>query len=107
MSFLADENDAVYPQTVTVCHTEISRLQGLLVEADRQLDAKNERIDDLQDKIDDLEESDLYTEGGAAEAINAFLDECERTGPLRFEVPQSERTNRAIVRLHDVVGRNS
>lgn len=107
MSFLTDEFEAVYPQTITVCHNEIGRLQKLLVEADKQLDAKDEQIYDLRNEIDDLEDSVTCTEGGAAEAINAFLDECERTGPLRFDVPPSDRTNRAIVRLHDVVGRNS
>lgn len=105
MSFLSDDVEAEYPKTVTVCHAEISRLEKLLIEADKQLDAKDQEINNLEDKMDDHEESEMGLDYDATEAINAFLDECERVGPLRFEVPQSDRVNRAIVRLHDAVGR--
>lgn len=103
MSELLDDIDVDYPKTVTACHAEIKRLEGLLDSADKQIKAKDGVIDDLQEKVDELEEAE--SEEAAEEAINRFLDECERTGPLRFDVPQTDRAQRAIVALHDVVGR--
>lgn len=40
------------------------------------------------------------------DAINAFLDECERTAVLKFKVPETEHANKAILGLYDAVGRN-
>jgi Fe-S-cluster formation regulator IscX/YfhJ len=105
MSYLLDESDVEYPKTVTRCHEEISRLQKLLVDADSHLDKKEARIEELQGEIIELEDTGDDVEDHAEEAIHAFLDECERVAPLKFDVPQSERANRAIVRLHDAVGR--
>lgn len=103
MSELFGDLVIAYPKTVTACHKEIARLEKLVSDADRIIEVKDKEIDDLQDKVDDLEEGE---EGSDPEdAINRFLDECERTGPLRFDVPQSDSVNRAIVALHDVVGR--
>lgn len=91
-----------FPKTVTACHTEIRRLEGLLATADAQLDKKD---DELQSTIDDSEERDAETDFFANDAINMLLDECERVGPLRYDVRQSDRTMRAIIALHDAVGR--
>lgn len=104
MSFLSEDIEAEYPKTVTVCHAEISRLEKLLVEADKQLDAKDQEINNLEDKIDDLKEH--HNDIDIDEVVIRFLDEVQRVGPLRFDVPQSDRANRAIVALHDAVGRN-
>lgn len=104
MSDLLGEVDVEFPRSVTACHAEIRRLADLIGDADKQLDAKDTTIDELQEELDELEEGesvDEETEG----AIQAFLDEVVRTGPLRFDVPQTERVNRTIVKLHDVVGR--
>lgn len=105
MSELLDDLEVGFPKTVTACHDEIRRLGSLLADADAQIEAKDRRIGDLQDEVEELEEAS--TEDSAEDAINLFLDECERTGPLRFDVPQTDRVNRAIVGLHDVVGRNT
>jgi chromosome segregation ATPase len=69
-----------------------------------ELEALRRDKDEADERIEELEK---IVEGRAdpIAAIDVFLDECERTGPMRFDVPQSERTNRAIVRLHDAVGR--
>lgn len=99
MSDLLGDVEVSFPKTVTACHNEIKRLQDLVHEADKQLTANEDRIDELQDEIDDEQED-------AIAAIHTLLDECERTGPLRYDVPQSDRVNRAIVKLHEVAGRN-
>jgi hypothetical protein len=105
MSDLLEEITDEYPKTVTVCHAEIKRLNAVIVAADKQLEGKDDEIAELKDELDEIEEKGTVSDQDAASAINAFLDECERVGPLRFDVPQSDRTNRAIVGLHDVVGR--
>lgn len=110
-----------YPKTVTACHAEIKRLEDLLEAANEQIASKDEEIGKLEGQVDDLEsdnaemkdELEEYrnAEGQVAEetaeVINAFLDECERVGPLRYDVPQTDRAMRAIVALHDAVGRNA
>jgi chromosome segregation ATPase len=105
VSELLGDIDVEFPKTVTGCHVEIRRLETLLTEADKQLEAKEETIDDLQGKVDEFEEEAEELEDDATNAIHKFLDECERTGPLRFDVPQTDQANRAIVALHDAVGR--
>lgn len=106
MSDLLGDLDIEFPKTVSACHAEIRRLSELIADADKQLDAKDDTIDELQTEIDEIEDGkeddcDQQTES----AVNAFLDEIERTGPLRFDVPNTDRVNRAIVALHDLVGR--
>jgi predicted nucleic acid-binding Zn-ribbon protein len=106
MSDLLGDIEVSFPKTVTACHAEIKRLQDLVQEADEQLTSKEERIDELEREVDDLEDDDDDYTVDTIEAINALLDECERTGPLRYDVPQTDRVNRAIVKLHEVTGRN-
>lgn len=106
MSDLLGDVEVSFPKTVTACHNEIKRLQDLVHEADKQLTAKEERIDELANEIDELEDGEEEEQEDAVAAIHALLDECERTGPLRYDVPQSDRVNRAIVKLHEVAGRN-
>lgn len=108
MSELLGDMTVEFPKTVTGCHVEIRRLGALLAEADKQLEAREDTIDNLQDELDEFEENaesadDL--EAGVTDAIQKFLDECERVGPLQFDVPKTDRANRAIVGLHDAVGR--
>lgn len=59
----------------------------------------NDDLDDLNAKIEELEEA-----GDVTGAVDAFLDCCERVGPLRYVVPQSDRASQAIVALHDAIG---
>lgn len=112
-----------FPKTVSACHAEIIRLRVALenaqdsgdadkvseLESERddlkqELSAAKEEADSLQTEVDRLEK---YIENNpdATEDINAFLDECVRFGPLRYDVPQTSRAMRAIVNLHDIVGR--
>jgi hypothetical protein len=104
MSDLLGDIEVSFPKTVTACHNEIKRLQGLVDYAEKMLTIKEERIDELQDEVDELEHEEEKVD--AVTAIHALLDECERTGPLRYDVPQTDRVNRAIVKLHEVTGRN-
>lgn len=104
MSDLLGDVDIEFPKTVTGCHAEIRRLSELIGDADEQLDAKDEAIGELQDEIDEIEENGTVSDN-TEQAVHSFLDEVERTGPLRFNVPQSDRLNQIIVRLHDVVRR--
>lgn len=59
----------------------------------------NDELDELNAKIEQLEEG-----GGVSLAVDSFLDCCERVGPLRYIVPQSDRASQAIVALHDAIG---
>ena len=93
-----------YPKTLAACHAEIDRLARLIEDADKEIDRKDEEISDLENELDEIEE-DEPVRGDTEQAIHAFLDEVERVGPLRFDVPQTEQVNRAIVALHDIVGR--
>lgn len=105
------------PNTVTKCHSVIRALQegagdggaARILELEAERDELKERLADTENENDELEarvkELEENERPDAVTAIDAFLDECERTGPLRFDVPQSDRVNRAIVGLHDAVGR--
>lgn len=105
------------PNTVTKCHSMIRSLQeaaaggvaARILELEAERDELKERLEDAEKEISDLEESVKEFEEkfnpDAEAAIDSFLDECERTGPMRFDVPQSDRANRAIIALHDAVGR--
>lgn len=106
MSDLLDEAEIEFPKTVTACHAEIRRLSNLIAEVDKAIDCKDEEIDDLRSELDEIEEKGTVRDEETEQAIHAFLDEVERTGPLQFDVPRDERANRAIIALHDVVGRN-
>jgi len=105
MSDLLDEITEECPKTVTACHAEIKRLNAVIVAADKQIEDKDDEIAKLEDDLDEIEEAGTVVDQDREGAINAFLDECERVGPLRFDVPRNDRANRAIVALHDVVGR--
>lgn len=108
------------PNTVTKCHAEIRKLRTLagdpdasaarVVELEAELEETKERLaasekeaEELEAKVKEFEENE---HPDAVVAIDRFLDECERVGPMRFDVPQSDRANRAIVELHDAVGRH-
>lgn len=112
-----------FPRTVSACHAEIIRLRVSLenaqessgadriaeLEAERdELEAKLEAAEEegtsLQAEVDRLEKH-IESFPDATEDINALLDECVRFGPLRYDVPQTPRAMRAIVNLHDCVGR--
>lgn len=126
MDALLGELANLYPNTVTKCHVVIARLEqelrdgSLNAAARRKLDLEikilSEQVSDhertietLGGQITDLEKQiEEYEEnyrGDTADAVQAFLDECERVGPLRYDVPQTPRAMQAIVHLHDVVGR--
>ena len=102
------------PNTVSKCHAEIMKLReacsdpdiaAIIAERDElkeRLQAAKKEVEELEARVEQLEENDRPD---AELAINAFLDECERIGPMRYDVPQSDRAFRAIVELHDSVGR--
>jgi predicted nuclease with TOPRIM domain len=107
------------PNTVTKCHDEIKRLRAAVVDPDgeaEQISALESERDELKDTVAELEAEKTALElrvkeledaekPDAIEAIDAFLNECERIGPLKYDVPQSDRTFRAIIGLHDAAGR--
>lgn len=101
-----DDLEVEFPKTVTACHAEITRLDKKIAVMQATIDRLDKEVDEKQARLDDIEEDDERVESDATGAINAFLDMCERTGPLRFDVPQTDRANRAIIALHDAVGRN-
>lgn len=124
MSDVMDDLVVSYPKTVTACHAEIARLERELVGGDsrrdlyRQIHELRSDLEDAQtsatswenehDEVEaELEKLRETIEGDPVVAIHAFLDECERVGPLRYDVPQTDRAMRAIVQLHDAVGRSA
>ncbi|MDB5550829.1 MAG: hypothetical protein JWL86_813 [Rhizobium sp.] len=124
MSDTMSDLAVAYPKTVTACHAEIARLERDLAGEDsrrelhrriRALESELEEAqtsakswenqhDEIETELDKLQET---IGGDPVLAINVFLDECERVGPLRYDVPQTDRAMRAIVQLHDAVGRNA
>jgi chromosome segregation ATPase len=106
------------PNTVTRCHEMIRKLQDGagssedIAALNAEIEEKNDEIKSLSETIDEhekrIEELEKIVEGRAdpIAAIDGFLDECERIGPQRYEVPLSDRAQRAIVVLHDAAGRN-
>ncbi len=126
MDALLGELANLYPNTVTKCHAVIARMEqelragSLDPEKRRELDLEirtlqeqvqdhektieglGEQVGDLEKQVEEFEEN---YRGGTAMAVEAFLDECERVGPLRYDVPQTPRAMQAIIHLHDVVGR--
>lgn len=96
-----------YPKTLAACHAELGRLARLIESADKEIDRKDEEISDLENELDEIEEKRTVRDEDAERAIHAFLDEVDRVGPLRFDVPCTDRVNRAIVALHNIVGRNT
>ena len=69
--------------------------------AEAYFDAQSE-IDDKVEEIETLENVDQPSKV----AINEVLDLVERPlGTLRASLPQTDATERALIRLHDVVGR--
>jgi cell division protein FtsB len=107
------------PNTVTACHTEIKKLRevlGLDAGSAQLISALESERDELKDqleetkrdkeaaetRVDELEANELPD---AVAAIDRFLNECVRVGPLRYDVPQSDRELQAIIGLHDAAGR--
>jgi predicted nuclease with TOPRIM domain len=107
------------PNTVTKCHAEIVKLRALagdpdanaerIVELEAELSEAREELEEtekenaeLEARVEELEKNEHLD---AVVAIDKFLDECERVGPLRYDVPQTDRAMRAIIGLHDSVGR--
>lgn len=103
------------PNTVTKCHTmihtlreaatdggaeRIAELEAELAETKEALAASETEVEALEAKVDKLE-----ADPDVINAVDVFLDECERIGPLRYDVPQSASAMRAIIGLHDAVGR--
>lgn len=65
---------------------------------DAELGDSSERVEELEGENEDSRER---------EAIDAFCDVVERTvGKLTFIVPQSAEVDRAILGLHDAIGRS-
>lgn len=126
MDALLGELANVYPNTVTKCHAVIARMEQELragtfnpqerrkldleiktlheqvSDHEKTIETLSEQISDLEKQVEEFEEN---YRGDTAIAVEAFLDECERVGPLRYDVPQTPRAMQAIVHLHDVVGR--
>lgn len=103
------------PNTVTKCHQEIRRLREAATDPDMialiaERDELKDRVEAAEKEVSELEERVEALEDDAhpdmEDAIHVFLDECERVGPLQYDVPQSDGTFRAIIRLHDAVGRH-
>ena len=87
----AESTDPQFPDNVEACHDEIRRL--------------SRAIGKLESELEEIEEEGTVRDQDIEGAIHSFLDEVERTAPLRFQVPTTDRANRAIVGLHDAVGR--
>lgn len=98
-----------YPDGVDECHKEILRLKSVIFSTREIVSERDDQIDSLQREVDEAqEESDkaqAIADEEAISAINDLLDDCERVGPLRYAVPATSRTERALVKLHDIARR--
>lgn len=73
--------------------------------AEREIEMLESEVDDLSAQVDDLE--DEANETKVREAVDRFCDEVERpVGTMNYTVPDNDRVNRAIIGLHDAIGRN-
>lgn len=107
---------ASFPKTVTACHAEITRLRDMFNGgALREFTALETERDELKEALEDAKKENAELEAkiekleqdpDTVDAIHSFLDECERVGPQRYDMPQSDRAMRAVISLHHAVGRN-
>lgn len=74
MSDLLEEIEVVFPKTVTHCHAEIRRLEGLIAAADKEIDAKESEIDNLESELEDAKDEVVDDSENVGAVINAFLD---------------------------------
>lgn len=95
------------------------KLQARVDELTRELSAAKQEIEDqkaaysaLEDEVggdaDELKQlQDTEADRSKAEdAIHGFLDEVTRpVGTQHFEIPQAPCIDRAIIRMHDAIGR--
>lgn len=73
---------------------------------EREYDGLDATNDDLAAAHDELLAEAEGSGGDIADAVNEFIDEIQRpVGSLKFIVPQSDSVNRALLGLHDAVGR--
>lgn len=107
------------PNTVTACHAEIMRLRealGVDAGSAQLISALESERDELKDQLEEanrekktaetrVSELEANEHPDAIDAIDRFLNECVRVGPLRYDVPQSDRALQAIIGLHDAAGR--
>lgn len=64
-------------------------------------------LEDCTVRCSGLEDEAEGTRGKIADAVNQFCDEVERpVGSMTYIVPANDRVNRAIIGLHDAIGRN-
>jgi predicted nucleic acid-binding Zn-ribbon protein len=95
------------PKTVTACHAEIIRLQATISDLEGEKEKLMKELGSAEDRLEEVEESIAAKDLDIFGAVERLLDECERVGPLRYDLVQSGRASAAIVALHDIVGRNA
>lgn len=78
--------------------------QATIKELQAKIDALTAELSDAEDRIEELE--DEKDSGELRDAIDRLLDEVERpTGSLAAVLPSSPAASRALIALHDVIGR--
>lgn len=107
-----DENRALKAQVAAFAadKAKIDNLKDSLKSCQEELEEAlasatswEEKFDEADKRADDLEEN---FKGDTADAVHAFLDEVERpVGGFEFTVPATPAASRAILKLHDAIGR--
>lgn len=73
---------------------------------DKDVTRAEEHLASAEEKIEELEEEATIPDDISV-AVHAFLDEIHRpVGTRDFTIPKSPAVDRAIIGLHDAIGRN-
>ena len=82
-------------------------LQERILDLEGEKDKLQDEVSSVEDRLEEVEEFVAAKDLDIFGAVERLLDECERVGPLRYDLVQSDRASAAIVELHDIVGRNA
>jgi len=82
-------------------------LQALANDVIDRVETLENSLEDCQVECSGLKDEVEGNRGEIADAVNRFCDEVERpVGSMKYTVPDNDRVNRAIIGLHDAIGRN-
>lgn len=98
--------DSELEQTIADLRAENDDLEQEVARLKEKIESQKEYIFELQEELRATEEEIKETESEHADVIHKLLDETQRqVGTLAIVLPDTPAARRALVALHDSVGR--